>query len=76
MHSLATKKYHKTYHDQYLLAIKPTINEFFLLSNAFTTNKLGATAAFFMCFVGAAFALGELLFVAFLHTAVGLTGLV
>ena len=44
--------------------------------NAFTTNKLKATAACFTCFVGAAFALAVLLFLVFLHTAVGLTGLV
>ena len=73
---MATKKYDKTHHDQYLLAAKPTINEFFLFSNTFTTNMLRATAACFTCFVGAAFALAVLLFLAFLHTAVGLTGLV
>ena len=73
---IATKKYGKTHHDQYLLAAKPTINEFFLFSNAFTTNKLRAKAACFSSFVGAAFALAVLSFLAFLHTAVGLTGLV
>ena len=70
------KKYDKTHYDQYLLAAKPTINEFFLFSKAFTTNKLRATAACFTCFVGAAFALAVLLFLAFLHTAVRLTRLV
>ena len=69
-------KYDKTHHDQYLLAANPTINEFFVFSNVFTTNKLRATAACFTCFVGAAFALAVLLFVAFSHTAVDVTGLV
>ena len=73
---IATKKYHKTHHDQCLLVTKPTINEFFLLSNAFTTIKLIATAACFTCFVGAAFAFAVLSFLVFLHSAVGLTGLV
>ena len=68
------KKYSKTH--QYLLEAKPTISEFFLFSNAFTTNKLRATAACFTCFVDAAFALTVLSFLIFLHTAVGLTGLV
>ena len=74
MHSY--EKYDKTHHDQHLLAAKPTINVFFLFSNAFITNKLRATAACFTRFVSAAFALAVLSFLAFLHTAVGLTGLV
>ena len=55
-------KYNETHHNQYLLSPKPTINEFFLFSNAFNTNKLRATAACFTCFVGAAFALAVLSF--------------
>ena len=70
------KKYDKTHHDQYLFFANLTINEIFLFSNAFTTNKLRATAACFTCFVGAAFALVVLSFLAFLHTAIGVTGLV
>ena len=69
------KKYDKTHHEQYSLTANLTINKFLLFSNAFTTNKLRATAACFKCFVGAAFAFAELSFVAFLHTAVGETGL-
>ena len=70
------KNYDKTHHDQYLFFANLTINEIFLFSNAFTTNKLRATAACFTCFVGAAFALVVLSFLAFLHTAIGVTGLV
>ena len=62
------KKYDKTHHEQYLLAANLTINEFLLFSNAFTTNKLIATAACFTCFVGAL-----LSFVAFLHIVVGVS---
>ena len=69
------KKYDKTHHKQYLLTANFTINEFFLFSNAFTANKLRATAARFTCFVSPAFTLAVLLFVAFLHTAVGDTRL-
>ena len=74
MHSC--KKYDKRHHQQYLFAANLTINEFLLFFNAFTTNKLRATAACFMCFVGEAFALVVLSFAAFLQTVVGLTGLV
>ena len=71
MHSY--KKYDKTHYEQYLLAANLTINEFLLFSNAFATNKLRATAVCFTCFVSAAFAFVALLFVTFLHTAVGVT---
>ena len=70
------KKDDKTHHKQYLLAANFTINEFFLFSNAFTANKLRATAARFTCFVSATFTLAVLSFTAFLHTAVGDTRLV
>ena len=70
------KNYDKTHHDKYLFFANLAINEFFLFFNAFTTNKLRATAACFTCFVGAAFALAVLSFLAFLHTAIGVTGLV
>ena len=73
---MAIKKYDKIHHQHYLLTANLTINEFLLFFNAFTTNKLRATAACFTCFVGAAFALAMLSFVAFLHTVVGVTGLV
>ena len=73
---IAIKKYDNPHYKQYLLAENFAINQFLLFSNAFTTNKLRATAACFTCFVGAAFALALLSFVAFLHTAVGVTGLV
>ena len=68
------KNHDKTQHEQYLLAANLTINEFLLFSNAFTTNKLRAAAACFRCFVGAGFALAVFSFVAFLHTAVRVTG--
>ena len=55
------KKHDKTYHEQYSLAANFTINKFFLFSNAFTANKLRATAARFTCFVSAAFTLAVLL---------------
>ena len=74
MHSY--KKYDKTHHEQYLFAANLTINEFPLFSNAFTTNKLRATASYFTSFVGEAFALAVLSLVAFLHIVIGVTGLV
>ena len=54
------KKHDKTHHEQYLLAANFTINEFFMFFNAFTANKLRATAARFTCFVSAAFTLAVL----------------
>ena len=74
MHSY--KNNDKMYHEQYLFSASFTMNEFFLFSNAFITNKFRATVACFTSFVGAVFALAMFSCLAFLQTAYDMSGLV
>ena len=71
-----TKKHDKTHHEQYLLAANFTINEFFCFPMHLPQTSLEQLLHVFSCFASAIFTLAVLSFAAFLHTAVGNTGLV